>query len=249
MLARVPSRSPYQIMVRSLTPACPGVALPRADRFAVMASRDVAFVIHGAILRSMNVAIRKRPITRQEFLSWAQAQGGRYEFDGIQPVAMTGGTIRHSQITQNIHYALRTRLRGGSCRPLGPDAGLATIGQAVRYPDALVTCTKLPDTDYLVQGVVAVFEVLSPTSGQTDRIEKVREYRAVQSIRRYVIVEHNSIGVTVFERANADESWTATTLTLGDILRMPEIGIEIPVSELYESVDVSAAQGEASISA
>jgi len=45
---------------------------------------------------------------------------------------------------QNIHAALRVRLKGADCRPLGPAAGVATIGDAVRYPDALVTCTKAP---------------------------------------------------------------------------------------------------------
>jgi hypothetical protein len=36
---------------------------------------------------------------------------------------------------------------------------------------------------------------------------------------------------------NADEPWTATALTGDDILRMPEIGIEVPVGEFYEDVD------------
>ena len=65
-------------------------------------------------------------MTREEFFDWAQAQEIRYEFDGFEPVAMTGGTANHSLITQNVLVALRTRLRGGSCRPMGPDAGVAT---------------------------------------------------------------------------------------------------------------------------
>ncbi len=186
----------------------------------------------------MNIALREPRMTRQEFFDWAQTQDTRYEFDGFQPVAMTGGTVRHSQITQNIHFALRTRLRGTGCRPLGPDAGVATIGDTVRYPDALITCIAVPDTAYLVPGAVVVFEVLSPTSGRTDRIVKVREYRTVSSIQRYVIVEHSSVGLTVFERASGDNGWAATTLTGDDTLRMPEIGIELPVAELYEGVDL-----------
>jgi Uma2 family endonuclease len=188
---------------------------------------------------AMNVALRKPRMSREAFLDWAQAQDVRHEFDGFQPVAMTGGTVNHSRITQNIHAALRARLRGGPCEPLGPDAGLATAGDAVRYPDALVTCTKAPGSAHLVPGVVTVFEVISPTSGQTDRIDKVREYRAVATIRRYVILEYTSAGLTVFDRANGDDRWTATTLT-ADILPLPEIGIEIPVAAFYENVDLSA---------
>ena len=86
----------------------------------------------------MNVALRK-PWTQQQFFQWAETQAGRYEFDEIQPVAMTGGNVGHGLIMRNLHRALDTRLRGGGCRPLGPDVGIETINRAVRYPDALVT--------------------------------------------------------------------------------------------------------------
>jgi Uma2 family endonuclease len=96
----------------------------------------------------------------------------------------------------------------------------------------------------VIPGVVVVFEVLSPTSGRTDRIVKLREYRAVSSIRRYVIVEYAGIGLMSLERTNGEDDWTATALASGDILRMPEIHVEAPVAELYEGVDLADADGE-----
>lgn len=186
----------------------------------------------------MSTALREPRMTREEFLYWAEAQDQRYEFDGFQPVAMTGGTVDHSQIAGNIYYALRVRLKANGCEPFGPDAGVATIGNAVRYPDALVTCTRGPGTDRIVPGVLVVFEVLSPTSGRTDRIDKLREYQAVPSIRRYVILEHTSVGLVVHARLNGEDPWIATALTDGDVLRMPEIGIEIPIAEFYEGTDL-----------
>jgi Uma2 family endonuclease len=192
----------------------------------------------------MSTALRKPHMTREQFFAWAQADGGRWEFDGFAPVAMTGGTVNHSQITQNVMIALRSRLRGTGCRPLGPDAGLATVGETVRYPDALVTCAKVPGDAYLVREVVVVFEVLSPTSGRTDRIVKLREYRAMPSIRRYIILEHAGIGLIVLARTNADQDWTATALTADDTLRLPELRVEIPVAEFYEGVDLPAEPDE-----
>ncbi len=182
----------------------------------------------------MNVVRRTPRMTRDEFLNWAEAQRTRYEFDGFAPVAMTGGTLSHSRICQNIYAALRLRLKGSGCEPLGPDAGVATTGDAVRYPDALVTCTKGPGTDRLVSGAVVVFEVLSPSSGRVDRIEKLLEYRSVSTILRYVMLEPASAAMTVHARANGSEAWTTTALTDGDVLFMPEIAIEIPVAEFYE---------------
>jgi Uma2 family endonuclease len=183
----------------------------------------------------MNIALR-RSWTQDQFFAWAEAQDIRHEFDGIQPVAMTGGNAGHAIVTRNVNFALRARLRRGPCQPLGPDAGVETINKAVRYPDALVTCSNFALSDYIIPGVVVVFEVLSPTSGRTDRIIKVREYAAVASIRRYVILESASIGLTVMEREAPDEAWRATVLTKDDTLRMPEIGIEIPVRDIYEDI-------------
>ena len=189
----------------------------------------------------MNVALRTPGMTREQFFDWAQHQEGRYEFDGVQPLPMVRVTNNHSQIAQNIYAALRSRLRGTGCRVLGPDAGVATIGSSVRYPDALVTCAKPPGAELLVPGVVVLFEVLSPSSGQTDRIVKVREYGAIASVRRYVILEYASAGLTVFERTGEGQSWIASTLLSGDTLQMPEVGIEVPVGEFYEDVDLPGA--------
>jgi Uma2 family endonuclease len=184
--------------------------------------------------------------TQEEFFAWAGSQEGHYEFDGFLPVGMTGGNLNHAVIMGNLHSSLRDRLRRGSCRPLGPDAGLATVGNAVRYPDALVTCSPFDGTALTTPGVIVVFEIVSPNSSRNDRIIKVREYAAVASIRRYVILESTNVGLTVMDRQLADETWRVVTLTNEDTLHMPEIGIDIPVAELYEDVsfpDEAAATG------
>jgi hypothetical protein len=66
-----------------------------------------------------------------------------------------------------------------------------------------------------------------------DRIVKVREYAAVSSIRRYVILEYTGAGMTVLSRSGPEVAWTAETLTEGDTLALPEVGIEVPVAEIY----------------
>ena len=195
----------------------------------------------------MNMPFIPPRMTRDEFFAWADAYADdrKYEFDGVRPVPMTGGTRNHGRMQRNILLALTRRLDGGEYEALGSDAGITTIGDAVRYPDALVTCTKGPGTDRLIPGVVVVFEVLSPTSGQNDRIDKLREYRAVPSILCYVILEYAGAGLTVFRRASGTEGWTATALLTDDILQMPEIGIRVPVAEFYAGVNLTDPEPEA----
>lgn len=191
----------------------------------------------------MNVALRRPVMTREKFFAWAQTQQERFEFDGFKPVAMTGGTLDHNRITLNLHRALYARLRGTGCEALGADAGVATVGNTVRYPDALITCTRASGDALLTPDVLTVFEVVSSTSDRVDRIVKAREYRAVASIRRYVIVERLSIALTVLYRADAGAEWTSTTLISGDTLAMPEVGIEVPVDEFYEGLDLPTDTG------
>ena len=183
----------------------------------------------------MTLALRK-PMTPQEFFHWAEAQDTRYEFDGFQPVAMTGGNIVHSRVIRNVNRQLANRLAGKTCESLGPDAGVATVGDTVRYPDAVVSCTKPGNLDRLVPNPVVVFEVISPTSIRTDRIVKLREYTAVPTIRRYVIVEPTAVAVTVLSRDGADEPFRTVGLAEDDTLDLPEIGIEIPIAAIYEGI-------------
>ncbi len=105
----------------------------------------------------------------------------------------------------------------------------------IRYPDAHVNCTKSAPGDTIVPEPVVVFEVLSPNTSRTDRIEKLQEYQATASIQRYIILEQDSIAATVFSRMGAD--WIARAHTEGDVLQMPEIGIELPLSEIYADME------------
>ena len=102
----------------------------------------------------------------------------------------------------------------------------------------------------LVPNPVVVFEVISPTSGHIDWIVKVRVNTPL-SIQSAAMSSSNprSIGLTVYERQAAGQKWTGTTVMAGDLLSLPEIGIEIPAADLYEGVefptsDIDAARAE-----
>ena len=77
---------------------------------------------------------------------------------------------------------------------------------------------------------VVAFEVLSAGTAGTDRIVKNRECQATPSIQRYVMLEQDRVAATVFARAGAD--WAGHVLTGDERLWMPEIAVELPLSEL-----------------
>jgi len=187
----------------------------------------------------MNLALRK-PMTLAEFLEWEERQPMRYEFDGIGPVAMTGGTYGHSTIQGNLATALGGRLRGKRCRFHGSDLKFQVAEGHVRYPDGMVLCSPVDRTATVVYDPVVVFEVLSPSTARDDRIVKAREYQATPSVQRYVMLEQDGVSATVYARSG--ETWTHEILIADSILALPEIGVELPLAELYEGIAFESEQ-------
>jgi Uma2 family endonuclease len=188
----------------------------------------------------MNLALRK-PTTLAEFLEWEERQPLRYEFDGVGPVAMTGGTAGHAAVQRNLAIAVGGRLRGKPCRFYGSDLKFQVAEGHVRYPDGMVVCRPVDRTATVVYDPVIVFEVLSPSTGRDDRIVKAREYQATPSVQRYVMLEQDAVGATVYARSG--NAWTHEILVADSILALPEIAVSLPLAELYEGVVLEAEQG------
>jgi Uma2 family endonuclease len=173
-------------------------------------------------------------MTREQFLAWEAKQELRHEFDGFQPVAMTGGTAAHAAIQRNLAISLGSRLRGSPCQFYGSDLKVETHS-GYRYPDGFVVCSSVPGDATIVRDPVVIFEVLSESTGGTDSVTKNHEYAAIASVRRYVILAQHEVSGTMFERIDGD--WVGHLLNANSQLRMPEIGIEVALTEFYEGVE------------
>ncbi len=181
----------------------------------------------------MNVALRK-PTSLDEFLAWEREQAARYEFDGLRPVAINGGTLVHSEIATNLVEYLRGQLRGTRCRAVRGDVKIEVIGR-VRYPDVAVTCSPVENDADVLPNPVVVFEVISKTSAVTDRIEKNEEYRQTPSIQHYVMLEQARPAATVFSRIGGD--WIGRVVTAEGQVSLPEIGVTLPLRAAYVGIE------------
>ena len=180
---------------------------------------------------AMNLAVRK-PMSLAEFLEWEERQELRYEFDGVEPSAMTGGSLRHAAIQRNLAMAIGNRLRGKPCQFFGSDLKIQVAENSSRYADGSVLCSDLNPSLKIVRNPIVIFEVLSPSTAAKDRIVKAREYHATPSVKRYVLLEQDLIGATVHVRAQ--DGWRVLVLKDDDPLDMPEIGLAIPLAEFYD---------------
>jgi Uma2 family endonuclease len=168
-----------------------------------------------------------KPLTVEGFLGWERAQPLRYEFDGIQPIAMTGGSRRHARVQTDLVIALGTLVKP-PCQVFG--SGLKVITRhRVRYPDAsVVRGPDLSNADDVEP--TAVFEALSPSTALTDRRVKPFDYASVPSVQVYVLLDPETAEATVMRR---DRGWDPETFTAGAGIPLPDIDVTLPLAAIF----------------
>lgn len=186
-----------------------------------------------------HTAHSKETIDVETYLRGELASEVRHEYVGGRLYAMVGCSDSHNLIAMNLGTALHQHLRGDPCQVFMSDmkVRLQHAGEeAFYYPDLLVSCEPQDRARYWREQPCLVVEILSETTARIDRQEKLLAYREIAALQEYLLIEQDSAGLTLMRRA---ESWQPRPLALGDTLRLESLGLEIPVTELYEGVDLS----------
>jgi hypothetical protein len=156
---------------------------------------------------------------------------------------MNRGTNAHSLMQASLTVALTTRPRGKPCR-FHRSAMKIEVASSVRYPDGFVVCTQKAAGSRIVRDAVAIFEILTDFPVCTDLGVKDRKSEVTPSVRRYAILEQEQIAGTMFTRIDGD--WVGHILRADAVLQMPEIGVDVPITDFYVDVpfpDMQAASG------
>jgi Uma2 family endonuclease len=82
-----------------------------------------------------------------------------------------------------------------------------------------------------------VFEVLSKSTKNIDKGEKVELYQSIDSLKEYIIIDQYKPHVTAHRRTGANK-WEQEILTsLGSTLTLESINHPIPLAAIYEGVE------------
>jgi Uma2 family endonuclease len=74
--------------------------------------------------------------------------------------------------------------------------------------------------------------VLSPSTEDYDRGNKLGNYKQIPSLQQVVLVAHDRPEVEVIRR-EADGSWSRHIARAQEAVRLDSIGCELPVAQLY----------------
>ena len=186
----------------------------------------------------MTGALKWNLISEQDYLAGELVSPVKHEYIGGTVHAMAGAGNRHITITINITGTLWSRLRGRPCQPFNSDAKIhirLPTHTRYYYPDASVVCRSNPDTDSFQDDPVVIFEVLSDSTRRLDDGEKRDGYLTIPSLRVYLLVEQDEAAVIAYRRT--EQGFVREVYTGREtVLPLPEIGVELPLSEVYERV-------------
>jgi Uma2 family endonuclease len=163
----------------------------------------------------------------------------RYEYIDGYVYMMTGGSLRHSLVCNNIGSILYNKLRDKPCMVFNSDACVKLSETRYVCPDITVSCDQR-DRDYQdddlqksVQYPTLVVEVLSPGTKARDRGIKFNLYQACPTIQEYLLVETSAPQVQLYRR-ETNNRWTIYILNLEDSVELNSIGVQFSVAEVYE---------------
>jgi Uma2 family endonuclease len=186
----------------------------------------------------MSTARKWDRVSVEEYLADELASPVKHEYLGGVVYAMAGARNAHNLTATNTLIALGTRLRGNPCRPYNSDTKIRVrLPAHVRfyYPDVSVICRPNPQSDSFQDEPAALFEVLSNRTRRIDEGEKKDAYLTIPSLSVYVLIEQDAPAAVVFRRT--EEGFVREVYQgLDAVIPLGEIGIELPLAEVYDTV-------------
>ena len=183
-------------------------------------------------------------LTPDQYLEIDRSAEVKSEYYNGEMFAMAGGSWVHSVLASALSRVIGARLDRGKCMSSSSDLRIQVGATGLyTYPDFAVVCgaPMLADKhgDILLNPTV-IAEVLSPSTESYERGKKFEHYRTIDSLRHYILVSQNTMLVEVFTIVDGGLDLSVASEP-GDIVRLPAIGVEFPIEELYEGIDLSKA--------
>jgi Uma2 family endonuclease len=182
----------------------------------------------------------QRRFSVEEYLALEEASGERHEYYQGEIFAMSGGSLEHNQIALNLRDSLRSLTERG-CRTYVSDVRAKTPSGLFTYPDVLVVCGRpqfTADRHRSLTNPVVIAEVLSESTRDYDRGERFELYRAIPTLRDYLLIDQYSIDLE--HRFLGGDRWESRRYTKReDAFRLAGVYVEFHVGALYDLVELT----------
>lgn len=180
-----------------------------------------------------------------EYLIWEAAQELKHEYENGKIIAMTGGSIPHSQIAANFSALLIPHLRGKGGKVAVSDAKVSIKSGKYYYPDIVVTCDERDRfaRDFW-QYPCLIAEVLSPATEVRDRSIKQQNYMLLETLQAYILIASDCPRIEIYQRRE-HRAWEYLSIAIegasfelnDPTIQIASLALEFPLSLLYENIN------------
>ena len=176
----------------------------------------------------------KTGLTFEQYLELEYASPVKHEFVDGQMFMLAGASDKHNRLAGRL-YAWFLGAEEDLCLTYFADMKVRTPGGVGYYPDILVTCDEADDDAYVKRKPCLIVEVLSPSAEAIDRGERLHNYRTFETLQAYVLVNQDVARIEMYRRER-DGSWRYEECEAGENLKLPCLGYELRVDDLYKGV-------------
>lgn len=177
---------------------------------------------------------RRLHYTYAQYLEALEISELKLEYHDGDIFAMAGGTPEHGMLAAGLTTLIGQQLPP-SCRVLNSDVKLRVTATGLStFPDLSVVCGELQraqDDENSVTNPALIVEVLSPSTGEYDRGEKLRHYQQMPSLRLVLLVACDEHRVTAVRRAGS--GWTTTEHRDGEDVVVEHPPLRLAVRDVY----------------
>lgn len=178
-------------------------------------------------------------VSTADYLATDLASGHRNEFWDGEIRAMAGASPAHVFICSSIVRELQQKL-GRKCRVAFSDLRVRLSDWRYVYPDIVVVCDPPEYTEEKPASLLnptLIVEVISPSTGEVDRSDKLRAYTQLASVQAYWIIEQERAQVTTYERQG--DVWALGFVDgLQAEVTSETLGLAISMRDIYDQVDL-----------
>ena len=187
----------------------------------------------------------KIPFTSADYLAWEEVQQERHDFVDGEVYAMAGGEDRNATVAGNVYMVLREHLRKSKCSVYLTDVRLHVRARDnYFYPDVMVTCSEADrDSRLSKSDPVLIVEVLSKSTEAYDRGEKFTNYRAIDTLAEYAMIDINARRVDLY-RKGADGLWVlhpTEMKAVGARVSLASVDLSMDAATLFADLEGDAA--------
>ena len=178
----------------------------------------------------MTVAARQQ-FTFREYVDLEEVSTVNHEFLEGLVWAMAGSTPDHAGIAANVTTLLANALANQPCRVFSSDLRVRVTATGLgTYPDVTVVCheLKLDPEDHkghTITNPTVLVEVLSPSTEDYDRGEKLDHYRQIESLESILLIAHDRRSVEVWTKHEG--AWASQTATSPGAVVLPSLGCQL----------------------